>query len=332
MQEHKKLQLVGSFDSEDNLRKELIIPLFRKINYITYDNQGPDEYGTDVILKKVDVLDNDEYTSIVLKKGDIDNKSGKATSIITTIQQQVIQAAQTALDHPEIKKNTYPNHVWIVTNGKISKSAKSTFSKLFKDQFNTLTNIEYIDNNKLASLIDKYWPEFYTDRRPFLSQYSEKLKRDLVGINLTDIGEKSRDLDTILIPQLLIQKSTLDESNNLNINKKPLTPIELISKTSDFIFITGEAGSGKSTLLKRLAIDISEKDKGTPIVISARKLVNIKPTLQNIIDIICEESCNIPTKEILEEINSTSILLLIDGLDEVRNEDDRKIILENLND
>jgi len=333
MQEHKKLQLIGAFDREDNLRTELIIPLFRKMNYIVYDNQGADEYGTDVILKKTGILDNDEYTSVVLKKGDIDNKSGKQTSIVTTIQHQVTQAAKAALEHPEIKKNTYPNSVWIITNGKISKSAKNIFSKLLKEQFNSLANVDYIDNNKLKELIDKFWPEFYNDRRPFLSQYSEKLKKDLVGINLTDIGDQNRDLDTILIPQLLIQKSNIHDTDEpeIDIKRKPLSPIELLAKKTNFIFVTGEAGSGKSTLIKRLAIDISEKDKGTPIVVSARKLTNADISLPNIISILCEDKCGIPNHEIIEEINKTNMILLVDGFDEVRSDENQQVIIENLN-
>lgn len=325
--------MLKSLQSEDELRTELIIPLFRKMGYQAIDNQGPNEYGTDVILKQANNLGSDEFTSIVLKKDDINNKAGNKSGVVRIIFDQILQAAKSAIDHPEVKKNTYPNYVWLITNGKISSNAKSIFHKMLTEKFETTANIEYLDRDKLIFLIDEHWPEFYKDRRPFLSQYSDLLRDELVGVNVSEIGESDKSVDSILIPQLLNEKKDFGESttSSLNIKKTPLTPIQLESVNSSVIFIVGEAGSGKSTLLKRLAIDLVEKGTSTPIIINARKFSLKKIDIREVYkEVFRDENLSSPLDDIQRELSEVSICLLVDALDEVRTAEERCVIVKNL--
>ena len=331
MQEHKKLELLKSFQNEDELRTELIIPLFRKLGFQVYDNQSADEYGVDVILQKVNLLNHQEYTAIILKKGDIDNKSGRPTGILNTLRDQLVQAAKMPLNYPGIKKNCYPNNIYIITNGKISKSAKTVFHNMLKDQFEALANFEYIDNMKLVDLIDQHWIEFYNDRRPFLSQYAEKLKKEISGLDLSDMGNNGKDLDSVLIPQMLLQKANIDESDVADgVKRKLLMPRDVLSINRKVIFVTGEAGSGKSVLLKRMAVEAAEESKAVPIFITARKILGIKIKFDEIVATISDSECQVPEDEILNEVNESKIILLVDGLDEIRESSQRLEVVSKL--
>lgn len=332
MQEIKKIDIVKSIPTEEKLRIDLILPLFRKMDFRVIDNQGPNEFGTDAILKSVNKLGVDEYISIVLKKDDINNKAGSPTGILKILRDQVEQAATVALEHPEIKKDTYPNSVWLITNGKISNNAKSVFNKMLKEQFKTLVNVEYLDNRNLVELIDRYWPEFYSDRRPFLSQYAEQLKKQLLDINISDIAETNKNIEDVLIPQMLIEKKNIDELSNrkINIRRLPVLPINLLSNKKKIIFISGEAGAGKSTLFKRLAIEIAEKEVNVPIVISAKEIIETEYNVERIYDFLGRQSDSVDENGVRDELDKAKIVLLVDGLDEIRETELRKNTLKKL--
>ncbi len=242
------------------------------------------------------------------------------------------QAATTALDHPEIKKDTYPNSVWLITNGKISNNAKSVFNKMLKEQFKTLVNIEYLDNRNLVELLDRHWPEFYLDRRPFLSQYAEHLKKQLLDINISDIAETNKSIEDVLIPQMLIEKKNIDELSNkkINIRRMPVLPIQILSNKKKIIFISGEAGAGKSTLFKRLAIEIAEKEVNVPIVISAKEVVETGYNIQKIYDYLSRKNDTVDESGVKDELDKSKIVLLVDGMDEIRDTALRKDTLKNL--
>lgn len=68
MQENKKIDIVKSIPTEDKLRVDLILPLFRKMEYRVIDNQGPNEFGSDAILKSVNKLGGMNIFQLSLRK------------------------------------------------------------------------------------------------------------------------------------------------------------------------------------------------------------------------------------------------------------------------
>lgn len=331
MLEHKKIEILSAFESEDDVRRELIIPLFRKMGFKVIDNQGAQEFGNDVILQHKNVLGGDEFTTIVLKKGKINNQAGSPNSMMKIILEQAVEARTTSIDHPEVKKGTFPNSVWIITNEKISNNAKAIFVKQFKEQFKTVANFEYLDRDNLIPLLDEHWPEFYDDRRPFISQYSEILKGELIGVNLAEFGGgEPRDIKSVLIPQMLTEKQDFASGAKYQLEKLPLTPAQFIKKSRKLSFISGEAGSGKSTLLKRLAIEVVETNGLVPLVVSAANLVDKDINIQELCRVAFIGDLTTPFADILNELACEDLMLLVDGLDEIRCEEKRKNVLRKL--
>ena len=91
MDEQEKLAMLRKL-SEDRLREEVLIPLFKKMklsDVIEYHG-GVSEKGKDIIFYEKDSFDNRIYTGVVLKKGNITGSasgSGGAMTILNQIQQ-----------------------------------------------------------------------------------------------------------------------------------------------------------------------------------------------------------------------------------------------------
>lgn len=321
----QKRKIVNEINSEDELRKELIIPLFKKADYKAYDNQGPDEKGTDVFLSKSNFLGETEYTSIVLKKGKISNSASSANGMISTIQNQVYQAKSSIISHPEIRDKVRPSSIWVVTNDSITRSSKDQI-KTEKD--NGTENLHFIDDVKLVELIDRYWPEFYEDRRPFISQYKSVLSEFMLGVDLSEYGVCSEEMESIIIPTLLTE-TRKSYANDKRTPTRNITPVVLARKSTKVDIVTGEAGSGKTTLIDMLAIDILEEKIGIPIKISARNfnLENIESCYNSIFDGVNLKSFNESKENIKRELENEGVIVLIDALDEISSNKKREALL-----
>jgi len=201
MLEHHKINIVKSLPSEADIRIGVLIPLFRKMKYIRIlDNQSSDECGVDVILEGINELGRLIYTSIIIKKGDLNARAGGSNAILRTITDQVEQAWTHPLTHPEVPERSYSSRIWIVTNGKVSRNARSYLESTCKKQNSENRNLDILDQRNLIELLDRYWPEYYDDQRPFLSQYHKKLCTVVAGLDLKSLGyDKEKKLEDIYI-------------------------------------------------------------------------------------------------------------------------------------
>ncbi len=132
------------------------------------------------------------------------------------------------------------------------------------------------------------------------------------------------------------EKTLLDPNNYFNITDFYISnsikfgatiienpTVEILTKTSNHLIIQGTAGSGKSTLLKYLFIKASERVSNSEVVpILVAKLNRYRG--ESIIDFVLKTVQEFDSKITLEEINSNfskgSLLLLIDGIDEIKHE------------
>ena len=105
-----KQRLLRDIKNEDELRKELVIPLLRKMpGYIdVLDNQGPNEVGVDVIASQRTSLGATEYTAFVLKHGDITQKVSEKTNLVRIIEDQITMALKHPLSHPRLPGDRGP--------------------------------------------------------------------------------------------------------------------------------------------------------------------------------------------------------------------------------
>lgn len=148
-------------------------------------------------------------------------------------------------------------------------------------------------------------------------------------INLFGAGGLEREYKRYPLSIAYVELEFVDEIYNREI------PLENIFEKTKNIWISGEAGSGKTTFLQWIAVKSAENSqevKGLrdtfPILIELRKYDSNKISLKECIrNIMKDIDYNIPEGWIEQSIDSGRFLFLIDGFDEI-NEQDRKKILD----
>lgn len=333
MQIHEKNKIISSIKDENQLRVELVIPLLRKVGFENvYDNQGNNECGNDVIIEKKNTLGRTEYIGIILKHGNITKQVNKQNHLIRTIDTQVKEAYQSEITHPKVPKNTYISSAWIMTNGTISNSAESYFENNFKQSQTQYRGLECVASNKLIELIDKYWPEFYDDNRPFLSQYHSTLKKIYKHNHFASVSlGKQIDSEELFIEPLARRAREFNNTDDgLRSNEKPVEFKTFLNPNSAFTLVLGEGGSGKSTFLQNIAIQKSKDKSVAPIIIPAKDFCKDGIVLEELIanTLGSIETYNHDIYE--QEIKDCDKLLLIDALDEIETPQKKQEALKNI--
>jgi len=335
MLEHEKIKIVSEIGSEDNLRISLIIPLLRKMGFANVlDNQSSREFGVDVIIENKNELERTVYSAIVLKKGDISQRAGMPNSIMKTITEQVQQAWEYPLSHPELsERSTYAERVWVVTNGKISRNAKEYLESTCRKQSSNNRSLEVIDQKTIVRMLDIYWPEFYDDQRPFLSQYQKKLSDDLLGIDFSSIGHGvKKNLNDIFIDPKLEKIKDLEEVEqfSLDLNEEKITCEDFLKSKYKISFVFSSAGGGKSVLLKRIAMKKASRNHEVPILIQAKKFADKEVNVLSLCNESLKKYSDLGESQPINKLESENLYLLIDGLDEISSISDRIFVLNRI--
>jgi hypothetical protein len=170
--------------TEQELRREVIIPLLSKMGYLSpIEYHGVNERGKDIICYDYNKLNEIDYLSIVAKttdiKGDVSTDKGLREMIY-----QVEQSFNNRYDDLYSMKQVFINEVWIITTGKLASGAQeSVIDTLRKNNLDK--KVKIIHDDRLVSLIDRhfetYWnlsnetKETLTIQRDRLLKYIEKL-------------------------------------------------------------------------------------------------------------------------------------------------------------
>lgn len=155
-------------------------------------------------------------------------------------------------------------------------------------------------------------------------------------IGLNDIYVSVNILETIVGRRQLEISDLLqgDEPERFNrwglgrINEKRVPGLTAVEKYSKLI-VLGKPGAGKTTFLKYLAIQCSlgkfQVDK-VPIFITLKDLAEVK-TLPNFLIYITQimQDCGVNKSQLFEILTHGKTMLLLDGLDEVRQEDIQRV-------
>jgi hypothetical protein len=137
------------FLPEDVLRKEVVIPLLKKIGcFNVVDLHGTNECGLDIFFEKKDVFRRNKYYGIQCKKGHIKRTTSKNTNSIITICNQINLAFTKQFRNSENNK-IYINGFYLVISGQINELAKEYISITT----NKLPYLDYIDGQYLISII-----------------------------------------------------------------------------------------------------------------------------------------------------------------------------------
>lgn len=333
MQQEEKQKALATIANENELRVELVVPLLKKMNAYTevLDNQGPDEAGVDVIGVSTSPFKMPVYTAFILKHGNINLVAAdKTNNLITIIETQIRQAIRQPLSHPRLTSNrAFANHVIVITNGTISRSAEAALQKSFRETREI--SIDFVAQDRLIDQIDKHWPRFYEDRRPFLSTYAKKIYDSLnvVDLELLGYAKSQKQLSEIYIDTLLYPQTSIAKPE-FYFEDKPVAGEELCKQTNRLIVVTSGPGGGKTTLLKELAILQSKSDKEcVAVYLHARDVLQSKNLLLTAATSLSELSNDGP-EDVYEEIRRSNILYLVDGLDELGSLADRETVIQEL--
>jgi len=329
-----KLKKISTLKNEmeiHTLLRDLLLQMnFQNIR-ITHEKGNKPEFGKDLVASlKNNTEDYDEWYAFVVKKGDI---KGNALAI-AEVKAQVEQCFEHKIKTVELGSHSV-NKIRVITNGHLSSGARDTIldSKIIEKG-----NVQFWDGEKLIELIEKYYPSYWYSGDIFYERYIKYFLRKLKNEYSTKIisisDEKAEKLINAFISPKLIEYSQ-DEEGKL---KNTIHSADSIIKIPENSIVTGTSGSGKTTLFRKLAIEIIEQN-------SLRDTKNLIPVLIKFIDITVnrfnlkdtliehfkiEELKDTPY-DIEEFLQTGSIILFIDALDEIAKHELKINALESIN-
>lgn len=170
------------------------------------------------------------------------------------------------------------------------------------------------------------------DIKNFERDYRNSVSRKYSYINL--FGANSIDR-TMRKYKLSIAYVELEAVKNPDIDDDYLNKIKISNVFNDesILWVAGEAGSGKTTFLQWLAISIVQESEDTtslnktiPIVIELRKAIKWPISLTDFITMtISDTTSSIPDNWLSSLLIEGKVLLLVDGLDEITEEQRQSI-------
>lgn len=334
MKEEEKRKILNSISSENEFRTELVIPLLRKMTEYSdvLDNQSSDEVGVDVIGISTSPFRKPEYTAFILKKGNINfSSAGRNSNLINIVKTQIESAIAHPLTHPRLTSSrSFAKRVIVLTNGTISRNAEAALKKAFHDTSGI--DMDFVGQDRIIERLDKVWPSFYEDRRPFLSSYAQNLLENLDVINFDSLGHaiQPRSLREIYIDAVLYEEESAKPDLLLNFDKTPISGELLCKEKNSLIVVTSGPGGGKTTLLKELTINESKNDKShVAVYLHARDVFEAKDIIQLAANKLGKLS-NETQEEVYKEISESKLLLFVDGLDEIALIDEREAVINKL--
>ena len=350
MDREEKLAMLQGL-SEDRLRKEVLIPLFRAMKFKdVIEYHGTAEKGKDIIYYTEDSFGDRSYTSVVVKKTTITGavgKKGNAKEILFQIEQSFDEPYT---DVYGLKELVIDNCV-VVTPKEIKNTAiESIRGKLKKSNLDKL--VRFIDGDKLIELLDKHLPNYFFKEIEYFNTYFNALKAKFETItDISAIGQKEPvPLENIYVSLKLTGTA---KEREIPVDKdRKIIEDELIKKESEKpaerarvldaeraindynkLVIVGAPGSGKTTLLKHLALKSCTENLKVlertcvPIPITLRALSDSEKDIRQYTDDVFEKYQFPKAKEFVEnDLKTGKCQLLLDGFDELATKEQQEQI------
>lgn len=312
--------------NEDQFRNEALVPLLKKMGCEKVrERHGPDEYGKDITFIDPSPL-GESHVAIVAKVGNISGAASGASNL-SVVKNQINMAIDLPIEDVERKSKYRVNRVIVWTNGNISGNAQKQIIETLTDQFR---NVDFKDGQATLELLEEYYPAFFTIRDPHVSEYYSGCKEfysRLEEIRALGGSTENHRLPAIFVSPILAPFPR-DLSTRKTTSKKEYSYRDLIEMPGDLV-ITGIAGSGKSTLLRHLLITIIKnnelKSRRSPIPILI-EFKNLDLEDEHTIELTANSqfvrfvSDQLST-ELKNDFIDGKVILLIDGLDELKEED-----------
>jgi hypothetical protein len=206
---------------EDELREKVLVPLFSKMGFIDpIIHHHNNEKGKDIVIKEYDTkFKKTLFLAVVVKIGDITG-SASGNSNYFTLLNQIRQALNEPYKHIYELKEVYIDQVIVVISGEfIPTSLESIYGTLKSEKLDKGIR-EPIDINKLLSLIEDHFPEYwneYEDERKSLIEQRNKLLNNLSKVT------------KLLFPEIEDQENFLIKASQLDL-EIDLFPYKTLSK------------------------------------------------------------------------------------------------------
>lgn len=301
---------------------------------------GINEYGKDLVFKEYNSkLGNERWYSVVVKNKNASMEDFEDGGEIT-------RQIKLSFQHPFLDSNGnehYINSVIVIVNGSISQQAKSVLNKVLTPHFRS--NVDIWNYQKLEEEISKEIKDLFLsengtskDDIVYAKYKIEQIKRLSDLENAKDIYTK---LDIFEINDIFVNIRTSmhkyqDEKNRYQDEKQKIREelddsIAIINSNKNTL-IKGVATSGKSLLMKRIGVNVlnSTKEKNDAVFYFKFRKLCFEPDIDlNVI--INEQFKELTGGEDFERSYFQKLILLFDGIDELKTIEAKKSIMTIIN-
>jgi hypothetical protein len=285
------------------------LPNIREARY----THGTKEFGADFVLTKDDqTTGRVRFVGVIVKAGSI--TQGKTQELDRQLEE--CQIMPRLAEHG--MKDIHIGEVWVVASEGISNNVRDKVKEKYRG-----LSIEFFDGDDVVALADKHgqflWQSVPSRLGHYLVGLDKRLETDQSNANLLGSGVPVPNIELDLSP------IAVDDFRGKGRSKKK----ELVSLRDEIaqrkvIVVEGEMGSGKSHLLRQVgrqycSLDGFEDHKLVPVYLAYRDLLaKYRGSLRECIDG--------ELAEILPDIQESgaTVLLLIDGIDEVKYDDEEE--------
>lgn len=282
------------------------LPGILKVDY----THGQSEMGADFVITIRDqTLDAEEYAGLIVKSGDIRQD-------YESLERQ-IKECSVPRTFDGGKKKIYLNQIWIISNGSISTNAKEKIYEEYRSK-----NIKFIWDERLVSLVEMHYPEYWVDMEKSVAVYLSAVNR-----HAQDLNSKQSLLDLVhedfYVEQDVVRIDPGARKKFSIRTKNPATKLPLVLNKERFVFVEAGMGYGKSRLLRQVAIDLSNHSRFSehtvlPIFINFRDLIDKHDnSLSSILESL--------KKDEKLDLEKYSLLFVIDSVDETKSDNQSKI-------
>ncbi len=303
---------------------------------------GPAEAGKDAVFVNVDPLGITEIYVVQTKKGKLNESRTKERNVVEAATQLKTALATTVM-FVSNKSKLIPSKVYLCCSGTINDAAKRHIIDEVRDP-----RIFFLDVDDLIPKIDHYCPEIWLSLEAELMPYFRSVVQAADAASRIAQGTDPVAGDSLLAAvsdssfvQLRLNRwITKARKRNNVIEQEPhweeLPATALPSRRERAILVLAEAGAGKSTCLRRIAYIVAKKgleaggEYRVPVVLRASDLAKRSST--PLIEAAADETKRLANSNTSAfgnaDLSKGKVLLLIDGLDEVSDQEGRKRLLE----
>ncbi|RVU00476.1 hypothetical protein EOD41_13445 [Mucilaginibacter limnophilus] len=311
--------------------------LFIKMGYSDVQiTHGSNEYGKDLVFKDYDPRKKIErLTAVIVKNKDSGQQDFEEDG-------EILRQIRLCFKHPHINekgKEENISEVLVVINGVVSPQAKSVLHHTIEDFL--LSNVEIWNYQRLNSEIESLIKEeFLSDYEIAFNNFRngqikhlskvDNTKELFHGLSINDINDIYVSVKTSY-QKFKEKKETYikydGDQKDVKRNEELDDSLAIIREHKDF-FIYGLPTSGKTLLLKRIGINALNENLEKPIAVFSWEFSNINVN-ENLYEALKAQYSNLANEEI-DFSKYSKIMLLFDGLDEIKDTTNRIIVLINI--